>query len=58
MPTDPSPIPLTTRIALVTHLAEDNHEQLGRLARNLEEITRRHVLLIEQLRIALATASR
>ncbi len=57
MPTDPSPIPLTTQIALVTHLAEDNQEQLRRLARNLEEITRRHVLLTEQLRITLATTA-
>jgi len=50
MPTSPDPVPLAAQLALLARLAEDNHEQLRRLAESLELLTRQHLLLLEQVR--------
>jgi len=58
MPTSPSSQPLITHLAQLYRLAEDNHVQLRRLAEELEQATRRNIVVIEQLRLAVELARR
>jgi len=58
MPTSPSSQPLLTQLAQLYRLAEDNHVQLHRLTEEVEQVTRRNIVIIEQLRHALELASR
>lgn len=54
----PSSQPLLTQLAQLYRLAEDIHVQLRWLAEELEQVTRRNVVVIEQLRLAVELASR
>jgi len=58
MPTSPPPSPLIQQLAVLTRLAEDNHQLIRRLTHDLEHVTHRNALLIQQLRIALEFAAR
>lgn len=58
MPTSPSSQPLLTQLAQLYRLAEDNHVQLRRLAEELEQVTRRNIVIVEQLRLCVEVASR
>jgi len=56
MPT--SPRPLITQRALLARLADDNHQQIRRLVHDLEQVTRRNALLVEQVGLTLEMAAR
>jgi len=58
MPTSPSSQPLLTQLAQLYRLAEDNHVQPRRLAEELDQVTRRNIVVIEQIRLAVELASR
>ena len=57
MPTSPSPSPLAHQLALLPRPAENNHQMIRRLTHDLEQVTHRNALLIEQTRIALEMAT-
>ena len=44
------PQPLTQQLAVLTRLTEDNHQLIRRLTHDLDQVTRRNALLIQQLR--------